>query len=69
MDNKKIEQNLKDLQERYNELEDWWEKKLWEAEVDIGYQMVQDFADAKGITFAEAWKILNATDEDDEDEE
>lgn len=69
MNNEKIEQIIKDLQERYNELSDWWEKKLWEAEVDIAYQMVQDFADKNGISFAEAWRILNLTDENEDEEE
>ncbi|GIW67930.1 MAG: hypothetical protein KatS3mg096_798 [Candidatus Parcubacteria bacterium] len=62
----KIEQIINQiLKKRYEELEDWLDKKLYEAELDLGYEALSDFAKENGITEFEAWKLLN----EDETEE
>lgn len=52
------------LKKRYDELNDWFDKKIWEAEIDMGYEALKDFAEQNGISEVEAWKLLT----EDEDE-
>ncbi len=59
----KIEQVLDNLLHKYQERQDLVDKLMYDAELDLVYDAVSDYAVQKGITFEEAereiYRMLN----------
>lgn len=58
MKDKKIEEIIQYIEERYYDIQDWLDKKIWEAEVDLAYQAIEEEAKRRGVPESEIWREL-----------